>query len=113
MATQLGDVRNHARVGAGHQPTGFLSFVVAHQHPAGAAGGGGYVRAPLVKDHIQAGAQPIPALLEGRDARVAAADLEGDGAGGKCYPVAEARLFVRPSRWDTRLDAEVATDNGS
>jgi hypothetical protein len=30
---------------------------------------------PLVEEQIQAGAQPIPALLERRDARVAAADF--------------------------------------
>jgi hypothetical protein len=36
---------------------------------------------PLVEDQVQAGAQPIPALLERHDARVAAADFEGDGGG--------------------------------
>src|ERR1035437_6518462 len=34
-----------------------------------------HVRSPLIHDQIPAGAQAIPALLERRDARVAAADL--------------------------------------
>jgi hypothetical protein len=38
---------------------------------AGAAGHIGHVRAPLVEDQIQAGAQAIPTLLERRDERVA------------------------------------------
>jgi hypothetical protein len=37
----------------------------------------------LLQDQVQAGAQPVPALLERRDARVAAADLAGDGGRGK------------------------------
>jgi hypothetical protein len=32
----------------------------------------------LIEDQIQAGAQPIPALLERRDAGIAAADFQRD-----------------------------------
>jgi hypothetical protein len=45
----------------------------------------GHVRAPLVEAQVKAGAQAIPPLLEGCDARVAAADFERDGAGRKCF----------------------------
>jgi hypothetical protein len=41
----------------------------ASSNPAGAAGRIGHARAPLVEDQIQVGAQPVPTLLEGRDAR--------------------------------------------
>jgi hypothetical protein len=44
------------------------------------AGDLGHVRAALVEDQVKAGAQAIPARSEGCDARVAAADLERDGA---------------------------------
>jgi hypothetical protein len=37
----------------------------------------------LVDDQGQADAQPVPALLERRDAGIAAADLKGDDGGGK------------------------------
>jgi hypothetical protein len=35
----------------------------------------GHARSPLVEDQVEAGTQPIPALLQRCDARVAAADL--------------------------------------
>jgi len=41
--------------------------------------------APLVEDPLEAGAWAVPALLERRDAHVAAADFEGDRAGRKCF----------------------------
>ena len=66
------------------KPAAFLSPVAAHQQPAGGAGQIGHVRAPLLQDQIQAGPQPIPAFSERQNARVAAAELEGDGVGGKC-----------------------------
>jgi hypothetical protein len=50
--------------------------------------------APLIEDQIEAGAQPVPALLERRDARVAAADLERYGAGGKCGSRATSAFSV-------------------
>jgi len=83
VAAEFGDQRDHPGVDAGHQPVGFLALVAAYQQPAGAAGQIGHFRAPLIEDQTEAGAQPIPALLERRDARVAVADLEGDGCGGK------------------------------
>ena len=79
-----GGVRRPARPRRGrwsHQPIGFLRG----EQPAGAAGQVGHVGASLVKDQIHAGAQAVPALLERRDTHVAAADFEGDGAGGKCF----------------------------
>jgi hypothetical protein len=82
LAAELGDQRDHAGVDAGHQPIG-LALVVAAQHPAGAAGRIGHVRASLVEDQVQAGAQPIPAFLEGRDARAGTGDFERDGGGGR------------------------------
>jgi hypothetical protein len=54
---------------------GVLALVVAHQQPAGAAGRIGHVRAPLVDHQIQAGTEPISALLEGRDPGVAGRDF--------------------------------------
>src|ERR1035437_3253677 len=66
---------------AGHQPIGFFPLVVPAEQPAGAAGQIGHVRAPMIEDQLEAGAQPVPTLLEGCDARVAAADLEGDSGG--------------------------------
>jgi hypothetical protein len=57
--------------------------VVAAKHPRWRRGQIGHVRAPLVQDQIQAGARSVPARLEGRDARVAAGDFEGDCAGGE------------------------------
>jgi hypothetical protein len=45
----------------------------------------GHVRPPLVEDQVKAGAQPVPALLDRRDARVAAADFQRDGGGRKCF----------------------------
>ena len=56
---------------AGHQSVGFLAPVIAHQHLAGAAGQIGHARATLVEDQVQAGTQPIPAVLERCDARCA------------------------------------------
>jgi len=56
-------------------PTGRLScprLVVAHQQFVGAAGDGGHVRAPLIEDQIEAGAQVVPPLLQRRDATVPA-----------------------------------------
>jgi hypothetical protein len=50
--------------------------------PAGAAGDGDHIRAPPLQDQVEAGAQPVPALLERRDAHVAAADFESDHARG-------------------------------
>jgi hypothetical protein len=61
----------------------FLPLVAAHQQPTGAAGHVDHVRASLLQDQIQAGAQAVPALSEGRDARVAAGDFASDGGGGK------------------------------
>jgi hypothetical protein len=37
---------------------------------------------PLIQDQIEAGAQPVPALLERRDAGIAAGDLERYGGAG-------------------------------
>jgi hypothetical protein len=37
----------------------------------------------LIQDQVEAGTQAIPPPLEGGDERVTAADLEGDGGGGK------------------------------
>ena len=85
MAAQFGDQRDHAGVDACHQPVGFLALEVAAQQPAGTPRDIGHFRAPLVKDQIQSGAQPIPAVLQRRDARVAAADIEGDGGGRKGF----------------------------
>jgi hypothetical protein len=82
VAAQLGDQRDHPGVDADHQPSGFLAPVVAHQHPAGAAGRIGHVGTPLIEHEFQASAQPVPAILERRDARVAAADFERDRARG-------------------------------
>ena len=76
VAAEFRDQRDHAGVDAGHQPIGFLALGVAHQQSAGTAGDIGHFRAPLVED--QAGAQPVPAFLQRRDARVAAAGFEGD-----------------------------------
>jgi hypothetical protein len=39
----------------------------------------------MSEDQVEAGAQPIPAVLQGRDARVAAGDFEGDAGGRKCF----------------------------
>jgi hypothetical protein len=64
---------------------GFLAHVVPAKHPAGAAGDLGHVGTSLVEDQVKAGAQAVLALLEGRDAAVAARDLEGDGGGGKGF----------------------------
>jgi hypothetical protein len=85
VAAEFRDQREHARVDARRQPVGLRSLVVAAKQPAGAAGQIGHVPAPLVQDQVQAGAQPVPTLLDRRDARVAAADIEGDGGGGKCF----------------------------
>jgi len=54
--------------------------------PPGAAWQIGHVRAPLIADQVEADAEAIPALLERRDAGIAAADLGGVGAGRKCFP---------------------------
>jgi hypothetical protein len=40
----------HSGIDAGHQPIGFLAFVIADQQPAGAAGDVDHVRASLVED---------------------------------------------------------------
>jgi hypothetical protein len=37
----------------------------------------GHVRAPLIEDQVEAGAEAIPPLLQRLDAAVAAADLRG------------------------------------
>jgi hypothetical protein len=52
---------------------------------AGAAGHVGHIGTPLLQDQLKAAAQPIPTILEGCDAAVVAADLEGDAAGGKRF----------------------------
>ena len=52
-----------------HQPVGFLPHVVPAQYPARAAGHVGHVRASLIEDQVPR-AQPVPALLKGRDARL-------------------------------------------
>ena len=49
--------------------------------PLAPPGRSGHVSGPLIGDQVQAGASRVPPLLQRRDARVAAADLEGDGAG--------------------------------
>ena len=85
MAAQLGNHRHHPGVDAGHQSIGLLAFGVPAQQPAGAAGQIGDVRAPLMVDQVEAGAQAVPALLERHDAGVAGTDLERDRAGGKCF----------------------------
>jgi hypothetical protein len=62
---------------------------VAHSHasaPANRSRGGGqigHVRAPLIEDQVEAGAQPVLAVLERRDAGVVAADLP---SGPLCRP---------------------------
>src|ERR1035437_3315462 len=84
------------RINLVDQRVGLLALVVAHHQFAVAARQIGHVRAPLVEDQVQAGAQPIPAGLERRNARVAAPDLEGVGARGptrllrKAHPVLAA-----------------------
>ena len=78
-AAQRARPRDRAGVDARYRPIGFLARVVAHLEPAGAAGRIGHVRAPLIQDQVEAGAQPVPVLLEGRDTGVAGTDLEGDG----------------------------------
>jgi hypothetical protein len=82
MAAEFGDQRDHAGGATGHQDVGFLPPVVAHQQPAGAAGQIGHVGASLVEDQIQAGAQPVSALLEGCDAGITARDFERYGGAG-------------------------------
>jgi len=57
----------------------------------------------MVEDQIEAGTQPIPTLLELRDAGVAAADLEGDDARRKRFlqlvdPVSKPQHLTRESR---------------
>jgi len=42
-------------------------------------------RACLVEDQVEAGAQPVPLLLERHDARTAAADFQHDGGARKCF----------------------------
>jgi hypothetical protein len=49
--------QTHAVIDAGHQPGRVLPLVVAHQHPAGAAGQIGHVRTPLVQDQVQVPAE--------------------------------------------------------
>jgi hypothetical protein len=49
MAAQLGDQRDHAGVDARHHPIGFFALVVPAEHPAGAAGQIGRVRAPPIR----------------------------------------------------------------
>jgi hypothetical protein len=75
VAAQFGDQRDQPGIGPRHQPVGFLALVVPGEHPAGAAGQVGLIRAALVEDQIEAGTQAVPPLLERRDARVAAADF--------------------------------------
>jgi hypothetical protein len=53
--------------------------------PTGAAGQIGDARVPLVEDQLEAGAQPVQALLERRDAGIAGTDFERDGGGRKCF----------------------------
>jgi hypothetical protein len=84
VAAQFGERRNRVGVDAGQQPIGFLALIVRAEQTARAAGQIGHVRAPLVEDQVEAGAQAVPALLERRDARVAAADFGRDRAGRKC-----------------------------
>ena len=59
MAAEFGDQRNRAGVGTGHQPVGFLSPAIAHQHPAGADGQLDQLRTTLLEDQIEAGAQAV------------------------------------------------------
>ena len=49
---------------AEHQPIGFLPLEVARQQPASTAGDVDHVGAPLIEDQVEAGTQPIPALLK-------------------------------------------------
>jgi hypothetical protein len=85
VAAESGERRDHAGVDARDELIRFLPFVAAHQQRAGAAGQIGHVRAPLVEDQAQAGAQAIPTLLQRRNAGIAARDLEGDGGRGKGF----------------------------
>jgi hypothetical protein len=90
---QFRDQRDHHGADAGHQPVGFLALVAARQQSARSAGQIGHVRAPLIDDQVEAGAQPVPALLERRDARVAAADFERDRGGGKWAQESARRVW--------------------
>src|ERR1035437_9834521 len=76
------------------------------EQPTGADRQIGHVGASLVEDQVQAGTQPVPALLERRDARVAVGVFQGNGAGGKgpreladppsAAPPATARIRLQP-----------------
>jgi len=107
MAAQVGDQRDHAGVDAGHQLVGFLALVVAHQHPAGAAGRIGHIGAPLVKDQVEAGAQVVPPFLQRLDPGVATANFEGDGAGRKGLPqLADSRASFSICEFRRRISEE-------
>jgi hypothetical protein len=76
VGAQFGDQRDHS--GGDARTSRSASFpCLAHQQPAGGAGQIGHVRAPLIEDQVEAGAEAIPPLLQRLDAAVAAADLRG------------------------------------
>jgi hypothetical protein len=59
---QFGNQRDHAGIDAGHQPVGLPTLVVPADQPAGVAGDIDHVRAPLLEDRIEAGAEAVPAF---------------------------------------------------
>jgi hypothetical protein len=99
VAAQFGDLRNHLGADPRHQPIGLLALVVARQHPAGAAGNIGNVRAPLVEDQIQVPAEGIwrgsVAHLRRRLPR------RGSDSSRSRHPTAVARR--RPRHWRLAL----------
>jgi hypothetical protein len=64
LPPQFGDLRDHPGIDPRHQPIGFLPLEVARQQPASTAGDVDHVGAPLIEDQVEAGTQPIPALLK-------------------------------------------------
>jgi hypothetical protein len=54
---------------------------VVRLDPLTSAGDGDRIHAPLIEDQVEAGAQPVLALLERRDAGITGGDFEGDGGG--------------------------------
>ena len=79
------------------------ALVAAHQQPTGAAGQIGHVGAPLIEEQLEAGTQPVPPLLERRDAGITGGDLERDGAGRKCF------LHERNREQTTAFDPSATT----
>jgi hypothetical protein len=78
-----------------HQPIGFLALVVPAQNPAGAAPGTPAISDPGAGGSGQGRRAADPTPLERRDAGIATADLEGDGAGRKgLLQLADSRAGV-------------------